>query len=73
MSDTSTIQERAVATAFSKQAPHFDWLYNDNTIFQYKRKRVREHIEKFLPPSSLILELNAGTGDDAIYFCPEGS
>ena len=72
MNDTTTIQERAAATAFSKQALHFDLLYNDNTIIQYKRKRVREHVEKFLPPRSSILELNAGTGEDAVYFARQG-
>jgi len=72
LNDTTTIQEQAAATAFSKQAPHFDLLYNGNTIIQYKRKRVREHVEKFLPPGSSILELNAGTGEDAIYFARQG-
>ncbi len=72
MSDTTTIHEQAAATAFSKQAPHFDWLYNDNTIIQYKRKRVREHVAKFLSPRSSILELNAGTGEDAVYFARQG-
>jgi ubiquinone/menaquinone biosynthesis C-methylase UbiE len=72
MSDSTTIQEQAVATAFSKQAPHFDLLYNDNTIIQYKRKRVREHVSKFLQPQSSILELNAGTGEDAVYFARQG-
>ncbi len=64
--------EHAAASAFSKQAPLFDKLYADDTIIQYKRKRVREHIERFLKPSSQILELNAGTGEDAIYFAKQG-
>src|SRR5687767_2585874 len=66
------IEEKAAASAFSKQAPVFDALYNDNTIIRYKRKRVRAHVEGFLPPSSSILELNAGTGEDAIYFARKG-
>lgn len=72
MSNTTTIYEQAAAKAFSKQAPHFDTLYNDNSIIQYKRKRVREHVAKFLAPRSSILELNAGTGEDAIYFARQG-
>lgn len=72
MNDTTTIHEQAAATAFSKQAPHFDLLYNDNSIIQYKRKRVREHVAEFLPPHSSILELNAGTGEDAVYFARQG-
>jgi len=72
MSDSSTIHEQAAASAFSKQAPHFDLLYTGNTIIQYKRKRVREHVMKFLSPQSSILELNSGTGEDALYFARQG-
>jgi ubiquinone/menaquinone biosynthesis C-methylase UbiE len=73
MTDSVTnIHEKAAAKAFSKQAPQFDLLYNDNTIVQYKRKRVREHVKQFLPPHSTILELNAGTGEDAVYFARQG-
>lgn len=68
----STGHEQAAAAAFSKQAPVFDTIYNSNTIIQYKRKRVRDHVMKLLPPQSHILELNAGTGDDAVYFAQQG-
>lgn len=64
--------EQAAAAAFSKQAPVFDALYNADTIIQYKRKRVRQHMEAFLQPGSSILELNAGTGEDALYFAAKG-
>lgn len=67
--DTS---ERAAATAFSKQAPLFDALYSPDTIIQYKRRRVREHVSQYLAPNSSILELNAGTGEDALYFAGLG-
>jgi ubiquinone/menaquinone biosynthesis C-methylase UbiE len=64
--------ERAAAAAFSKQAPLFDALYSPDTIIQYKRKRVREHISRYLQPNSSMLELNAGTGEDALYFANLG-
>lgn len=69
---THSSSEHAAAGAFSKQAPVFDELYSSDTIIQYKRKRVWEHTEKFLQPHSHILELNAGTGEDAIYFASKG-
>jgi ubiquinone/menaquinone biosynthesis C-methylase UbiE len=72
MSESTTIHEQAAASAFSKQAQHFDLLYNKNSIIKYKRKRVREHVVKFLPAQSSILELNAGTGEDAVYFARQG-
>ena len=39
---------------------------------QYKRERVRRHVLSFLPPESHILELNCGTGEDAIFFAGAG-
>lgn len=69
---THTTNEQAAAAAFSKQAPVFDDLYFSDTIIQYKRKRVRAHILQFLQPGSNILELNAGTGDDAVFFARHG-
>lgn len=57
-----------VAGAFGKQAPLFDVLYGPDPCIQYKRTRVRTHVLKYLRPGSDILELNAGTGEDAIYF-----
>jgi len=67
-----TINERAAAAAFNKQAALFDDLYSGDTIIQYKRKRVREHILKLIQPHSRILELNSGTGDDAIFLATRG-
>ena len=64
--------EKVAASAFNKQAPVFDELYSSNTIIQYKRKRVRDHVLKYIPASGNILELNAGTGEDAVYFARAG-
>lgn len=64
--------ELKAAEAFSKQAVIFDQLYSGNEIIGYKRKRVRDHIQKFLPLHSRILELNCGTGEDAIWFAQNG-
>jgi ubiquinone/menaquinone biosynthesis C-methylase UbiE len=60
------------ADAFNKQAGVFDALYGPDLIVQYKRKRVREHVSRFLQPQSHILELNAGTGEDATWFASQG-
>ena len=66
------IYEQQAAAAFNKQSSLFDEIYSANTIVQYKRKRVRNHIERFMDPHSKILELNAGTGEDAVYFAQHG-
>jgi len=72
MSATDVINEINSTVAFNKQAKVFDEIYSGNTIIQYKRRRVREHVQRFLNPGSRILELNAGTGEDAIYFAEQG-
>ena len=64
--------EERVAKAFDRQSTVFDQLFSGNQIIRYKRDRVRQHINSILKSSSLILELNAGTGDDAIYFASRG-
>lgn len=67
-----TDNEATVATAFGKQAAGFDQLYNPNTIIQYKRNRVRAVLQRLLSPNSKVLELNSGTGEDAIWLAQQG-
>jgi ubiquinone/menaquinone biosynthesis C-methylase UbiE len=64
--------EQQVAAAFSKQALVFDDYDAGNTIIHYKRNRVREHVLRYLPAEGSILELNAGTGTDAVWFAERG-
>jgi len=66
------MNEQLAKEAFSRQAKVFDQLYGADEIIHYKRRRVWQHIEKLLQPRSHILELNAGTGDDAIHFAEQG-
>ena len=58
--------------AFSAQAEHFDSDEESNRILKWMREQVYRHEEEFLLPHSNILELNAGTGIDAVYFAQEG-
>lgn len=64
--------EELAEAAFTAQSSIFDDLYADNSIVSYKRERVRNHILQYLLPNSYILELNSGTGEDAIFFAEEG-
>jgi ubiquinone/menaquinone biosynthesis C-methylase UbiE len=66
------INEQQVARAFTAQSTVFDQLYATNGIVAYKRGRVRQFLLKYLDAGSRILELNAGTGDDAIFLAKEG-
>ncbi|HVY74972.1 MAG TPA: methyltransferase domain-containing protein, partial [Puia sp.] len=64
--------EEQVALAFTRQAEVFDDLFSDNTIVQYKRKRVRALLRELLPEPSNVLELNSGTGEDALWLASQG-
>jgi ubiquinone/menaquinone biosynthesis C-methylase UbiE len=68
----ANINEQQAEKAFSRQSAIFDEIYSGNTIVNYKRARVREHMLRFLKPNSSILELNSGTGEDALYFAGQG-
>jgi ubiquinone/menaquinone biosynthesis C-methylase UbiE len=61
-----------VQRAFSKQAEHYDEDDFSNPILQDWRERVYAHLNFFLNPGSKILELNAGTGIDAIHLVKAG-
>jgi ubiquinone/menaquinone biosynthesis C-methylase UbiE len=69
---TSDINEVKAAEAFSKQSKVFDAIYGEDGIILYKRQRVREHVLRYLQPDSFVLELNCGTGEDAIFFAQHG-
>jgi ubiquinone/menaquinone biosynthesis C-methylase UbiE len=68
----ANINEQLAETAFSSQAGIFDEIYSGNTIVNYKRDRVRSHVLRYLTPGSSILELNSGTGEDALFFAQNG-
>jgi ubiquinone/menaquinone biosynthesis C-methylase UbiE len=63
----SNNNEQLAAEAFSLQSKIFDELYSTNKIVEYKRERVRSHLRKYVRPGNFILELNSGTGQDAIW------
>lgn len=66
------INEASAAEAFSRQSMGFDVYDAGNTIIHYKRRRVREHVLSLMPAAGSILELNSGTGLDALYFASKG-
>jgi ubiquinone/menaquinone biosynthesis C-methylase UbiE len=74
---TTVVTEREsnielTSAAFSAQAAHFDADEESNRILKWMRKQVYHHEEEFLLPHSNILELNAGTGIDAVHFARLG-
>ena len=60
MTDNNNINK-----AFSSISKEYD---NDNSVITtYCRKQVRENLHRFLKPNMKVLEINAGTGIDALY------
>ncbi|MBK9415223.1 MAG: class I SAM-dependent methyltransferase [Bacteroidetes bacterium] len=60
------------ARAFTKQSPSFDKIEDENLILQYMRKRIHDHCLRYFPANAKILELNCGTGIDAVFFSNYG-
>jgi len=65
-------QQTIVSRAFNKQAPQFDKSESENHILQIMRHQVRDEALRFVKPGNKILELNAGTGLDAVFFAQHG-
>jgi ubiquinone/menaquinone biosynthesis C-methylase UbiE len=64
--------EQQSAKAFNLQSKIFDELYRENSIIQYKRERVRAVVQQFVQGNGTVLELNSGTGEDAIWLAQQG-
>ncbi len=62
----------AINRGFSKQSFLFDATDLNNAVLRDLRSQVYAHVEKYIRPQSRMLELNAGTGLDALHFLQQG-
>jgi ubiquinone/menaquinone biosynthesis C-methylase UbiE len=62
----------SVQRAFSKQADHYDADDFANPILADWRLKVYHHLNYFMKSGSRVLELNAGTGIDAMHLVEAG-
>jgi ubiquinone/menaquinone biosynthesis C-methylase UbiE len=62
----------SINKAFTKQSLNYDRDDETNAILQWMRKIVRSHVFRYLKAGDKMLELNAGTGLDALYFSQKG-
>jgi 2-polyprenyl-3-methyl-5-hydroxy-6-metoxy-1,4-benzoquinol methylase len=58
--------------AFDGVAEDYDRSNAENRILSAMRERVRQTVERFVPPGSRILDLGCGPGADAEYFARRG-
>ncbi|MCA9899660.1 MAG: class I SAM-dependent methyltransferase [Anaerolineales bacterium] len=71
-SEKSNRQFRQVADAFSRKAGVYDAFGQDHANLQRMREKVYAQVARWTPSGSHILELNAGTGLDAVTLVERG-
>ncbi len=65
-------QFNTIAEAFSRTAAHYDAFADDHPHLSRVRRKVYTHIERYIPVGARILEINAGTGTDAVELARRG-
>ncbi len=63
---------RTIADAFSRTARRYDEFGSDHPHLTRMRGKVYAHLERVVPAGARILELNAGTGTDAVELARRG-
>ena len=61
-----------IAEAFSRTAEKYDSFAEDHPHLTRMRNKVYSHVMRHVPRSAHILELNAGTGTDAVALAKRG-
>ncbi len=61
-----------IADAFSRTAARYDEFGSDHPHLDRMRGKVYAHLERAVPAGSSVLELNAGTGVDAVQLARRG-
>ncbi len=62
----------AIADAFSRTAARYDEFAEDHPHLTRMRRKVYEHFARVVEPGSAVLELNSGTGTDAVQLALRG-
>src|ERR671923_1601922 len=62
----SQVPVETIAEAFSRTAEKYDSFAEDHPHLTRMRNKVYSHVMRYIPRGARILELNAGTGTDAV-------
>jgi SAM-dependent methyltransferase len=68
----AAIRPTAAALAFDRLAVSYDAIFTQSHVGRAQRTAVWECAERVFEPHGRLLELNCGTGEDAIYFARRG-
>jgi len=68
----ATAQPTAAAQAFDRLAVNYDATFTHSSIGRAQRMAVWECAQRVFTPGSHLLELNCGTGEDALHFVRQG-
>ncbi|GEA08347.1 hypothetical protein KUL42_31080 [Alteromonas sp. KUL42] len=61
------------SSAFSRLAASYDTEFSGTVLGRYYRARVHARCEKYWPGGKHIVEINAGTGEDALFLASLGN
>ena len=70
--DLSGKSFETIAEAFSRTAEKYDAFAEDHPHLTRMRNKVYAHLQRVVPSGARILELNAGTGTDAVELARRG-
>lgn len=65
-------RDATISEAFSRTAKKYDTFADDHPHLMRMRNKVYAHAERFVPKDARILELNCGTGIDAVALAKRG-
>ena len=68
----SQVPIETIAEAFSRTAEKYDSFSQDHPHLTRMRNKVYSHVMRYVPQEARILELNAGTGTDAVQLAQRG-
>jgi ubiquinone/menaquinone biosynthesis C-methylase UbiE len=68
----SPLPLETIAEAFSRTAEKYDSFAEGHPHLTRMRNKVYAHVMRHVPPGARILELNAGTGTDAVQLAQRG-
>ena len=69
---SGTDPSETIAEAFSRTAEKYDSFAQDHPHLTRMRNKVYSHVMRYVPRTAQILELNAGTGTDAVQLAQRG-